>query len=175
MNLEGVLRALASGVFAYVIVAACGSGTASINRASMGEVADAHAQTTQTGRLQVTTADSDPAQQVGGFRQVGGGAPVELVAGPVFITDLRAVSFTSSPPYGHWLLYTVPSTDTCSSQSATVYDAGSVESFGAPFANIDAQTSIHGARMLVSANKKLCVSTSDNTQAGIRWAGFSAY
>lgn len=169
------MRSLASGAGVYVVVAACASGTSSINRASMGEVGDAHAPTTQTGKLQVTTADSDPAQQVGGFRQVSAGAPVEIVAGPVFITDVRGVSFGSTPTYGHWLLYTVPSTETCSSQPGTVNDAGSVEPFGTPFANIDGQTSIHGARMLVSANKKLCVSTSENSQAGIRWAGFTAY
>lgn len=150
---------VAGSSMVYLIVAACSGGRGG-SAGDGGVIPNADAQNTNITKT--LSADSDPAQAVGGGGVVSGGAPVELGTGPFYLTDFVADDDAE--------LGTVPLGQSC--DSVEPFKRFSIGQFSAGSAD-----SMHGARFLIASNEKLCANRSSGLAgaARYRWAGFRAY
>ncbi len=172
MNLNTILKCFGSGVVVYIVVAACGSETRSHSNlqppsdtadAFTSPVADAVAQTgtscstcavsgpvTLAGPVKVVTADTDPAQIVGGT--VTG--TLQLAEGPLFVTDAHVSDDAVSSAQGHLYIGTDAACAKSPDVGITVTKSG-----------------LLGSRYFVPAGKYLCLTAT----VTISWLGFRPY
>jgi hypothetical protein len=103
----------------------------------------------------VVTADTDPAQALGGVARSEYDEWEEIVAGPLFVTDLNFATENGIASFA------IAAAGECQSKREAVLHL-----------RYDQQASVIGARMLVKEGQVLCGSTSGMS---IRWAGFRPY
>lgn len=141
------------------------------------ETGDVQAQSCATcstsGAVHMMTADTDPAQLVGGHANVTS-APVMLAAGPLVLTDYESTSaFDNLVPVNFGVVAgTSCSALTPDSYGPTLYTAGTLSSGNVTTLG----TSAHGGRYFVPAGSVLC---SQGAPGGLSvpiiWAGFRPY
>ena len=176
MKVEQVCKSLGAGVAVYAIVAACGSPHGgSLQSTSSGEallapvkgaMAQAGSPVTIAQPVKIVTADSDPAQHVGGSAYPTVNA-IAVVAGPVFITDLRVSGAELGTAFAYAFTGKFGDCGAKTSDLNLSLPATSNRMRGD-------LNSIHGARFFVPEGLSLCLS-SPSTVGAVSWAGFRPY
>jgi hypothetical protein len=166
--MKDATKFLVAGCTVYAIMAACGSNAAG----GGGPVGTADAQDgtgcgtcTVSGVVRTASADEDAAQALGRSDSVASGEYLELAVGPLFLSDL------SLDDDGGWVsVGTVPAAQPCGPFTGHVAQAvGFGTAGGAPTFQ-----SVHGARIFVSADEKLCAFGRGSSPT-FRWSGFRPF
>lgn len=124
--------------------------------------------------LRSVSADSDPAQHVGGTLTVAeDSGPVQVEQGPFYLTDARANTGTDSSSVR---LDIHPASSGCSSVGGQFVAYLKAARYGSGLEYYQgARPIIQGARILVRADEVLCAEYGNTADAYLRWDGFRPY
>jgi hypothetical protein len=116
----------------------------------------------------VVTAESDPAQWVGGVAAPSSETSVQLAVGPLYLTDARAIEYSSQ-------LFLVAATDACDSTLPNATPLWYVTDFPNPYGGTTPGLHpMHGGRYFIRANQKLCARFYGLQGSNSSWPGLDS-